>query len=57
MDSVNKIITFCVEVKMLDVLVLLIPLNLALNNAVTRIQVLSNSATGNSYCKLFHLKD
>ena len=57
MDSVNKIITFCVEVKMLDMLILLILPNVARNNAVTRIQVFANSATENSYCKLFHLID
>jgi len=49
MDSVNKIIAFCVGVKMLDMLILLIVLNVTLNNAVTRIHVLSNSAMENSY--------
>jgi len=49
MDSVNKIIAFCVGVKMLDMLNLLIVLNVALNGAVTRIHVLSKSAMENSY--------
>jgi hypothetical protein len=49
MDSVNKIMTFCVEVELQDVLILLILLNMALNNAVSRIQVLGNSAMENLY--------
>jgi hypothetical protein len=36
-------------VKVPDVLILLILLNVALNNAVSRIQVLGNSAVDNSY--------
>jgi hypothetical protein len=47
MDPVNKIITFCVEVTVMDMLILLILLNMAQNNAVMRIQVLGNSAMEN----------